>query len=439
MAPEPSQDWQSVPLGTLARVHHGFAFKGEFFVDEPPGDILVTPGNFAIGGGFSWTKPKYYRGPVDSRYVLSPGELIITMTDLSKASDTLGSPALVPAAPDGGRLLHNQRLGRVEITAPERVARDFLYWALRAERYRQQVLASATGTTVKHTSPAKLCESVLPLPPVADQRRIASVLGSFEAQIASNRRLIGLLEETATALFRERFVTFIRGQELERTELGPVPRGWRVARIGDVLQVVGGSTPSTKEPGFWDGQHAWATPKDLAGLSSAVLLDTARHITDEGVARISSRLLPARTVLLSSRAPVGYTAISFTEVAVNQGFIAIPPTDGIPSEFVLLWLREHMVEIKAHASGTTFAEISKRNFRPLMMVVPSQHALDAFGELASPMFDQIAALERECRTLSAIQAELLPKLVSGQIRVPDGPDPAELVTPRVETRSVGAR
>ena len=135
--------------------------------------------------------------------------------------------------------------------------------------------------------------------------------------------------------------------------------------------------------------------------------------------------------MLSSRAPVGYTAVSFVPIAVNQGFIAIPPTDSIPSEFVYFWLRERMDEIKAHAGGTTFAEISKRAFRPLPMVVPTSVALDAFRRVAEPTFNKMAALEAERRTLAEIHGALLPKLVSGELRVPDTSNPADVIEPMV--------
>lgn len=89
-------EWRSLPLGDLFRVKHGFAFKGEYFTDEPQDAVLVTPGNFAIGGGFLDNKRKYYRGPVPSDYVLRPGQIVVTMTDLSKEADTLGYAAMIP-------------------------------------------------------------------------------------------------------------------------------------------------------------------------------------------------------------------------------------------------------------------------------------------------------------------------------------------------------
>lgn len=143
-------------------------------------------------------------------------------------------------------------------------------------------------------------------------------------------------------------------------------------------------------------------------------------------------MLPKRTVLLSSRAPVGYTAMSFVDVAVNQGFIAIPPSDSVPGEYVMFWLRENMDRIKAHAGGTTFAEISKRAFRPLLMLVPPASALAEFEQAARPMFDLIAAQEREIKALSNIRDALVPKLVSGEIRVSDTANADEVIGPAVE-------
>jgi type I restriction enzyme S subunit len=148
--------WEMLSLGELVDVKHGYAFKSEYFRDEPPGDILLTPGNFEIGGGFKADKFKYYDGFCPDDFVLEVKDLLVTMTDLSKASDTLGYPALVPTALSNSRYLHNQRLGKIIINSPERVSKMHLYYLLRSESYRKEVLASMTGTTVKHTSPARI-------------------------------------------------------------------------------------------------------------------------------------------------------------------------------------------------------------------------------------------------------------------------------------------
>jgi type I restriction enzyme S subunit len=158
------QNWEVKRLGDFIEVKHGYAFKGVFFRTEPPGDILLTPGNFAIGGGFKADKFKYYLGPILDEYVLERGDLIITMTDLSKTGDTLGYPALVPL-PINKKFLHNQRLGKVIFRPDSLINKIYLYYLLRANSYRYEVLASASGTSVKHTSPKKVLAFKFPCPP----------------------------------------------------------------------------------------------------------------------------------------------------------------------------------------------------------------------------------------------------------------------------------
>jgi type I restriction enzyme S subunit len=321
---------------------------------------------------------------------------------------------------------------RVRLNAAEADSAYYFYF-FRSGPGRRLMETIIEQTAVAGIKSSELTKLTVPAPSLGEQRRIALVLGALDDKIDRSRRLCALLEETAEALFRARFVDFVGERRFVETALGRTPRGWVVAPIGDVLQIVGGSTPSTKERRYWDGgRHCWATPKDLAGARSPVLLDTTRRITDEGLSRISSRLLPKRTVLLSSRAPVGYTALSFVPVAVNQGFIAIPPSGTVPSEYVLFWLRQNMDRIKAHAGGTTFAEISKRAFRPLLMLVPPAAALAEFEDAARPMFALIAMQDQEIQTLSDVRDVLLPKLISGEIRVPDTADPNEVIGPAAE-------
>jgi len=193
-----------------------------------------------------------------------------------------------------------------------------------------------------------------------------------------------------------------------------------VKPIGDLAEVVGGTTPSTKESVYWEGgTHAWATPKDLSALSDPVLLDTERRITDAGVSQIGSGLLPKGTVLLSSRAPIGYLAVAEIPVAINQGFIAMTPKTGTSNIFLLLWASVADEEIVSRANGSTFLEISKANFRPIPVVMPSAKVMSAFDRLARTTYERIVESARESRTLAALRDALLPKLISGELRVKD--------------------
>ena len=146
-------------------------------------------------------------------------------------------------------------------------------------------------------------------------------------------------------------------------------------------------------------------------------METERKITDAGLNKIGSGLLPSGTVLLSSRAPIGYLAVAEVPVAVNQGFIAILPREHISNLFLLYWCETSHDEIISHANGSTFLEISKGNFRPLPLVVPDTGAMSAFDRLTRPLYERVVSNERESRTLAALRDALLPKLVSGKLRV----------------------
>jgi type I restriction enzyme, S subunit len=437
MAPE---DWTPTTLGDFVEIKHGFAFKGEYFRDEPPGDILLTPGNFAIGGGFKEAQFKYYDGPVPEDYVLQEGDLLVTMTDLSKQADTLGYSALVPK-PHRGRHLHNQRLGKVEIQQGAPLTKEYLYFLLRTPAYRREVVAGASGTTVKHTSPGRIRAFVFLRPPVREQMAIARILLTLESKIELNRQMNRTLQAMADALFRAWFVDFepvrskVQGRtpaglsdqvagvfpdSYEDSQLGAIPRGWEIAPIGALVRVVGGSTPSTTEPAFWEGgRHYWATPKDLSDLQDPVLLDTERQITDVGLRQIGSGLLPAGTVLLSSRAPIGYLAISEVPVAVNQGFIAMVCNARVSNQYVLHWARVNMDTIRGRANGTTFQEISKANFRPIPILVPPEPVMEVFTRTMDRLHRRVVGNLLESRTLAELRDTLLPKLLSGEVRIAD--------------------
>lgn len=278
------------------------------------------------------------------------------------------------------------------------------------------------------------------IPPISEQRSIAHILGTLDDKIELNRRMNETLEAMARALFKSWFVDFdpVRAKaetrdfglptliadlfpdSFEDSELGGIPKGWRVRPIGDLARIVGGSTPSTEKGEFWtDGSHYWATPKDLSRLSTPVLLETERKITDKGLSQIGSGLLPPGTLLLSSRAPIGYLAISEVLVAINQGFIGMLPAEGIPNLFLLYWSEWAHEEIVSRSNGSTFLEISKAGFRPIPVATPTKAVLEEFEKIVRPIYARIVSNERESRSLAAIRDGLLPKLISGEIRVKD--------------------
>jgi type I restriction enzyme S subunit len=148
-------------------------------------------------------------------------------------------------------------------------------------------------------------------------------------------------------------------------------------------------------------------------------MDTERRLSNDGLAKVSSGLLPAGTLLMSSRAPIGYLAIAQMPLAINQGFIAMPPGGVLPPEFLYFWCQTNMDGIKQKANGSTFMEISKAAFRPIPLVVPSQAVVAGFVAVIGPFFERISANEQHLRNLSDLRDSLLPRLISGQLRLPE--------------------
>lgn len=249
-----------------------------------------------------------------------------------------------------------------------------------------------------------LVEIPILLPPLPEQRAISAVLSRLDDKIDLLYRQNGTLEDLAETLFRQWFV-----EEAEDA--------WEVSSLESMLTVKGGTTPSTKIPEFWDGEFHWTTPKDLSNSKHIFLFDTLRKITKEGLEQIGSGLLPIGTLLLSSRAPVGYLAFAEVPMAINQGYIAIIDDKGFSKYFIYFWIKENLGYIKSHAGGTTFLEISKSSFRNLELNLPPKEIRTKFENLASLYFEKIRANVIQIQTLEKLRETLLPKLMSGKVRV----------------------
>jgi type I restriction enzyme S subunit len=279
----------------------------------------------------------------------------------------------------------------------------------------------------------------LSVPSPKAQSEIVGVLSGLDDRITLLRETNATLEALAQALFKSWFVDFdpvhakMQGRapkgideataalfpdSFEESELGPVPKGWHVMPVGDAVETLGGATPDTKTPEYWEpADHHWTTPKDLSGIASPVLLSTERKLSDAGLKKISSGLLPVGSLLMSSRAPIGYLALTQVPMAINQGYIAIPPGGKLSPLFMLFWCQTNMDNIKGRANGSTFMEISKKAFRPIPAVVPSQAVLDAFEAVAFHLFARLVENEKQAQSLASIRDTLLPRLISGQLRI----------------------
>ena len=422
-------EWKKASLGELCDFRAGSVFKpdlqgrtsGEFpFVKVS--DMNLPANAVRIQDANNWVSAADLRELRAKPFL--PGTVVF-----AKIGEALRQNRLRQVGRE--TIIDNNMMGAVPRT--DRVDPRFFYYALS----RFDFSDIAQGTALPYLTVGSLKTLTLDVPPPAEQRAIAHILGTLDDKIELNRRRNQTLEAMARALFKDWFVDFgpVRAKMEAREAYLPAdlwqlfpdrlddegkPEGWRRSTIGSEVTVCGGSTPSTKEPAFWEGgEHRWVTPKDLSALTFPVLLDTDRKITDAGIAKISSGLLPVGTVLLSSRAPIGYLAIAEVPTAINQGFIAMKCDGVLPNVFVLFWCRENMDLILGNANGSTFQEISKSNFRPIPVIVPPDLILNAFRECTEPLYRHIVENERESHALAQLRDTLLPKLIAGELRIPD--------------------
>lgn len=423
-----------------------------------------------FNGDIPWITPKDLSG-YKNRYI-SKGERNITKLGLENSSAKLlpkGAVLFTSRAPIGYVAIADNEVstnqGFKSLVLKDGNIPEFFYYLLKHNIPLFE--ARATGSTFKEVSGQVVKNTELLIPSIDIQKKIVDLVSPLDEKIELNTQINQTLEQIAQTIFKSWFIDFdpvhakanalasgqtaeqvtqaamavISGkntQELHRLQTANpeqyqqlweiaeafpsgfdeegVPRGWESKKVGEVVETVGGATPSTKNEDFWlDGDISWTTPKDLSSLKSKVLLKTERKITQQGLRKISSGLLDIDTVLMSSRAPVGYLALVKTPVAINQGYIAIKKQDLLNPYYMLFWCVFNMEEIKNRSSGTTFAEISKSSFREIPIIVPSRRIVDYFRDKVSSLYDLITKNEQEVNLLGNIRDELLPKLLSGDI------------------------
>ena len=253
----------------------------------------------------------------------------------------------------------------------------------------------------------------LEVPVLCGQKRVASILSAYDDLIENNRRRIQLLEQAARLIYKEWFVHFrFPGHEHVKVEDG-VPEGWEQKKIADVCDTVGGGTPSTRVVEYWEGDITWVVPTDVTRNDCLVLLDSERKITEKGLRESSAQLVPANTILMTSRASVGFFALMDVESCTNQGFINIIPHDEAMRMFLLFNLMSRVSEIRSNAKGTTYPEISKGRFRQMDIIVPAESLVFEFRRLAGDIIRQVRCLKQGILQLTRARDLLLPRLVAG--------------------------
>ena len=296
---------------------------------------------------------------------------------------------------------------------------EFVYYTLKND---YTTLASlANGGAQQNLNAQIIKDYVLQMPSLADQRRIASILSSLDSKIELNNKINADLEKMAQAIFKNWFVDFepFKDGEFVDSELGMIPEGWKVGRLDEIADVVGGSTPSKAKPEYYTQKGiAWLTPKDLSNHPAVYSSRGEIDITEEGYNSTSTKLMPKGTILFTSRAPIGYISIAQNDICTNQGFKSLVPKKA-GTCFLYCFLKYVTPEIENKSTGSTFKEASGALMKSLQVIMPDQKVFEEFEEIVSPLFARIESLEKENSRLSLLRDTLLPRLMSGELEVPE--------------------
>jgi type I restriction enzyme S subunit len=424
--------FKEVLVGDYFKFEKGLGYKGEFLVEESE-VALIGMDSHEEGGGYKKGSEKPYSGPYKPEHVAETGDVIFAATE--QGFGLLASPLMVPESEEYETFIYSHHL-LTAFVKKDGFLPEYLYNIYRVKKYRDKASYGDAGSTVRALPSVVLEEQLVPLPDLETQEAINELISLLDQQIEINKSLANNLEELAKSIYKSWFVDFepVHAKSLSEkpfgvsdviaslfpssfveTEIGLLPQGWEVRLVKDKFSYCGGGTPSTKIVDYWNGDHLWTTPRDLSKQRGIVTVETERKLTDKGLQKISSRLLPADSVLLSSRAPIGYVSIAGSPTAINQGFIGFPKQDEWPTMYIFCWLHTNMHEIIAHSGGGTFSEISKTAFGSIMTAVPDDKIIKAYGAVTESTLQQLKTLSFQQIHLEKLRIQLLADVIDGKI------------------------
>ena len=337
----------------------------------------------------------------------------------------------------------------------------FLKYLLQSHEVQHQIDGRASGTTVSGIKQSELRKVLLPIPDFPEQRAIAHILGSLDDKIELNRQMNETLEAMAQALFKSWFIDFdpvidnalaagnpipeelqsraalreslgdtrkplsddlcnLFPSEFEFTEeMGWIPKGWEVRTLDDLVDLIGGGTPKTSVAAYWNGNIPWFSVVDAPNSSDVFVVDTEKHVTQLGVDKSSTKILPVGTTIVSARGTVGKCALVGEPMAMNQSCYGVTGKAGISDSFVYYIVREKVADLQRSGHGSVFNTITRDTFKTIRVAFAGPTLTQKLEDRIKPSFDRILANCFHSDDLSSLRDLLLPKLLSGEIRIVD--------------------
>lgn len=398
------EEWEQRKLGKVASLQNGYAFKSDFFIDEPSNYVVLTPGSVHVGGGFQHGKGRFYNinGEFPEKFIFKPGDIFLTMTDLTPTAQALGYPAVVPD--DGLVYLHNQRLGKL---TSFKVDKSFLLQLLRTDNYHNEIASTASGTTVRHSSSKKILSYVLSIPARQEQTKIGKFLSQLDQTISLHQRQLESTKKLKKSMLQKMFPK--NDERVPEIRFPGFTDDWEQRKLGEVAEIIGGGTPSTSNEEYWNGEIDWYSPAEIG--DQIYVSGSKKHISEVGLQKSSAKILPVGTVLFTSRAGIGNTAILAKEGATNQGFQSILPKEGVlNSYFVYSRTQELKRYGEVNGAGSTFVEVSGKQMAQMPIRIPRIEEQQQIGTFFQQLDATITLHQRQLDNLKNVKKSLLQKM-----------------------------
>ena len=417
-------------IGDYFTLKRGTTYKSRLL--SQPGPVLLGLATIQRNGGFRSDSLQTYGGDSPPKLLVEPGEIYVSLKDVTQSADLLGAVARLPIDQAPGRLTQDTvKLERIR----KNISIDYIYWLLRTPQYRDYCRAHATGTTNLGLSRDDFL--AFPVPNETDGRRgIVDSLMDLDDKIELNRRMDKTLEEMARALFKSWFVDFdpvrakMEGRDtglppdiadlfpdrLVDSELGEIPEGWEVKTLDSFGEVVTGKTPSTKIPAYFGDEIPFLRIPDMHGKIYA--LQTQMMLSSHGASSQPQKTLPPGSVSVSCIATPGLVVLNHHATQTNQQINSIIPRDQALSKYIYWSCRQLSSDIKTGGTGgSVFVNMNKSAFSSLPALDAEPSIIHAFDQLVSPIHDSILANEKQSQILAQVRDALLPRLISGEMRV----------------------
>ena len=298
---------------------------------------------------------------------------------------------------------------------------DFIYYLMTIVGKELNFL-SKTSTAVPIINKSTFADYEIEMPSLENQRRIAKVLSSLDNKIELNKRINDNLEQQAQALFKSWFVDFepFKDGEFVESELGLIPKGWKVQEAQDVFEINIGKTPPRKEQEWFtknSEDNVWVSIADM-GICGMFISDSSEYLTNEAIKRFNIQMIEKDSVLLSFKLTVGRVAIADTRLTTNEAIARFILPQSYYREFIYLYLKQYKYGNLGSTSSIATA-VNSKTIKGMKLLIPPSNVISDFSKTAKPLFDKIALLLKESRRLAELRDSLLPRLMSGELKVND--------------------